>query len=89
MFERETAARLRLLAEPGLEQARAIREVHSLKGASASVCATLLSGRAAALEARLKRGEPLGDADVTPLTEAFDAWSAAMHTTEALSLIHI
>jgi hypothetical protein len=45
----------------------------------------LLSGRAAALEARLKRGEPLGDADVTPLTEAFDAWCAAMHTTEAVA----
>jgi signal transduction histidine kinase/CheY-like chemotaxis protein/HPt (histidine-containing phosphotransfer) domain-containing protein len=85
MFESETTARLRLLVEPGLEAARAIREVHSLKGASASVCATLLSGKAAALEARLKRGEPLGDADVTPLTEAFDAWCAAMHTTEAVA----
>jgi signal transduction histidine kinase/CheY-like chemotaxis protein/HPt (histidine-containing phosphotransfer) domain-containing protein len=85
MFEAETSARLLLIGTLGLAPERLIREVHSLKGTAAAACAASLSGRAAALETRLKRDATMVDSDVVPLTEAFEAWRAAVHATEAVA----
>jgi signal transduction histidine kinase/CheY-like chemotaxis protein/HPt (histidine-containing phosphotransfer) domain-containing protein len=80
MFEAETRARLRLIAEDGLDRGRLIREVHSLKGAALAACAMTLSHRAASLEAHLVSDDALKEIGIPPLTEAFDAWCAAVHT---------
>jgi signal transduction histidine kinase/CheY-like chemotaxis protein/HPt (histidine-containing phosphotransfer) domain-containing protein len=74
VFENETLTRLALISGAGLDHATLIREIHSLKGAAASVCAHLLSGQAAAIEVRLLHGDALDDADVARLTAAFEAW---------------
>jgi len=55
------------------------REIHSLKGAAAALCAVELSRRAARIEVSLRRDETLVHVDVAPLTEAFDTWCAAVH----------
>ena len=83
MFEAETHTRLALIAGRGLDDASRMREVHSLKGTAAAVCATLLSHRAAALEMRLARGGGSEDADGVQLTEAFEAWRRAVHASGA------
>jgi len=82
MFAQETLARLEVIADPGSDRARRIREVHSLKGAAAAVCAISLSDRAAGLETQLKHSESIDPAgiDVAPLAEAFEAWRAAVRT---------
>jgi two-component system, sensor histidine kinase len=87
MFANETRARLQLLADPGLDRERGIREVHSLKGAAAAVCAVALSNRAAALELQLKQGDSVGSVDTAPLVEAFDAWQVAVRTAGATEAI--
>jgi hypothetical protein len=79
MFEAETRARLVRIADRGLDRGRLVREVHSLKGAAASACAMSLSQRAAVVEARLKDDDTLAEGDVARLTEAFEAWCAAVH----------
>jgi signal transduction histidine kinase/CheY-like chemotaxis protein/HPt (histidine-containing phosphotransfer) domain-containing protein len=82
MFAQETLARLEVIADPGSDRARRIREVHSLKGAAAAVCAVSLSDRAAGLETQLKHSESIDPAGivVAPLAEAFEAWRAAVRT---------
>ena len=60
-----------------------MRAVHSLKGTAAAACAVALSHRAAALEARLKQGEGVAEADVLALIQAFEAWREGVHVTEA------
>jgi len=88
MFEAETRDRLALIANPALDHVTLIREVHSLKGAAASACALSLSRQAAAIEMRLVRDGTRHDVDVALLTEAFEAWRAAVHalgTAESLA----
>ncbi len=84
LFAAETSVRLALIAEPRLDRAKRIREIHSLKGAAGAVCAVMLSHRAAALEARLKHDETMDKIDTAPLTEAFDAWRAAVRIVGAI-----
>ena len=79
MFTIETYARLATIGGRSLDQREFVTEVHSLKGAAAAVCATWLSERAAAAEAMLKRDEALTLVDVAPLSEAFEAWRAAVN----------
>jgi signal transduction histidine kinase/CheY-like chemotaxis protein/HPt (histidine-containing phosphotransfer) domain-containing protein len=85
LFERETRARLNLLDQGGLERARALREVHSLKGAAASVCAMSLATCAADAEARLRQDDASADVDTASLTTTFDAWRAAVRAIETVS----
>jgi HPt (histidine-containing phosphotransfer) domain-containing protein len=87
MFAQETVARLQLIADPGLDREKRIREVHSLKGAAAATCAASLSRRATALEMQLKHDDTLGSIDTAPLVEAFDAWRAAVCTAGAAAAI--
>jgi HPt (histidine-containing phosphotransfer) domain-containing protein len=87
MFVQETRARLALIADRGLERGKLILEVHSLKGAAATACAVSLSHRAACLEMRLKADDMLDEIDTAPLTEAFDAWLAAMGRAGATDAI--
>ena len=54
------------------------REAHSLKGAASAVCAPALAGAAAAVEQRLARKETVEAAALAGLTQAFDAWRAAV-----------
>jgi len=77
LFAAETRARLLLLADHGLDHARLIREVHSLKGAASAACAVSLSHRAASVEARMRGDDSLNEIDIAPLAEAFEAWCAA------------
>ena len=87
IFARETLARLALIADPGLDRGKRAREVHSLKGASAAVCAVSLSHRAAALEMQLRHDDTLDGVDTAPLVEAFEAWRAAVRTAGATEAI--
>jgi hypothetical protein len=87
MFEAETRTRLSLIADRALDEVTAMREVHSLKGASAAACAVLLSHRAAAMEMRMARGGERDDTDISLLTEAFDAWRVAVHALGAAEAI--
>ena len=64
-----------------------IGEMQSLKGAAASVCAVTLSRRAAGIEFDLVHGDAPGVVDVTPLTEAFEAWRATVHATRPAEAI--
>jgi signal transduction histidine kinase/CheY-like chemotaxis protein/HPt (histidine-containing phosphotransfer) domain-containing protein len=79
MFEVETRARLALIADRRLDRTTLAREVHSLKGAAATACAVSLARLAAALETCLERGDGVAEADVSALTEAFEAWRAEVH----------
>ncbi len=74
LFEAETSTRLILLSDPGLDRATRIREMHSLKGAAASVGAVSLSRCAAGFERALIHEDAPVAVDVASLTEAFDAW---------------
>jgi signal transduction histidine kinase/CheY-like chemotaxis protein/HPt (histidine-containing phosphotransfer) domain-containing protein len=87
MFEAETRTRLTLLADRGLDRVTLVREVHTLKGAAAATCAASLSLRAAVIEQRLRHDEPRDDIDLAPLTEAFEAWRAAVHRLDATTAI--
>jgi signal transduction histidine kinase/DNA-binding response OmpR family regulator len=87
MFEAETRARLRLIADGALDHARRIREVHSLKGAATAACAMSLSHRAASIETCLRSDDTLNEIDVTPLTEALEAWCAAVQASPATEAI--
>lgn len=88
MFAQETLARLQSIADPGLDRATRIREVHSLKGAAAAVCAAALSHRAAAAEMQLRHDDTVDTVDTAPLAEAFDAWRAAVRTAGATETIN-
>jgi CheY-like chemotaxis protein/HPt (histidine-containing phosphotransfer) domain-containing protein len=83
MFVQESLGRLPLIADPGLDHQRRIRELHSLKGAAAAVCAVALSHRAAALEQQLKQDDTIGSIDTAPLVEAFDGWRTAVRIAGA------
>jgi HPt (histidine-containing phosphotransfer) domain-containing protein len=88
LFEAETRARLTQIANHGLDRGTLIREVHSLKGTAAAACAMALFRRACEIEKGLTDGEMSDHVDVAPLTRAFEAWRAAVHTsspTEALA----
>ena len=74
LFETETRARLRLIADGALDEAALMREVHSLKGTAGAACAELLFTRAADLQLRLTRGGGFDAAELAALTEAFEAW---------------
>jgi len=74
VFDHETLARLRRLSLPDQAAETLIGEMHSLKGAAAAACASLLSHRAADLEDRLKHGGSLNESDLSALTDSFDAW---------------
>ncbi|HEX3993176.1 MAG TPA: ATP-binding protein [Acetobacteraceae bacterium] len=87
MFAEETLVRLQVIADPGLDHARRILEVHSLKGAAASVCAASLSRRAASLEMHLKNDDTIDSVDTSFLVEAFDAWREAVRITGATETI--
>jgi HPt (histidine-containing phosphotransfer) domain-containing protein len=87
MFAEETLGRLQLIADPGLDRGRRLLEVHSLKGAAASVCAVSLSRRAASLEMHLKHDDTIECVDTSPLVEAFDAWREAVRITGATETI--
>jgi CheY-like chemotaxis protein/HPt (histidine-containing phosphotransfer) domain-containing protein len=87
MFADETLARLQLIADPGLDRERRIREIHSLKGAAAAVCAVSLSRRAAGAESLLRHDDTIAGVDTLPLIEAFDAWREAMRITGAPATI--
>jgi hypothetical protein len=80
MFAQETLIRLQLIADPGLDREKRIREVHSLKGTAGAVCAVALARRAAATEMQLRRDETVDSLDTAALVEAFDAWRAAVRT---------
>jgi len=82
MFEAETRARLLLIADTALDHNALTREVHSLKGAAASLCAVTLSRRAAEIEVGLRQSDTLDHVDVAPLIEAFDAWCMEVHAPE-------
>jgi hypothetical protein len=82
IFEAETRNRLALIADRDLDPSVLLREVHSIKGTAQTVCAVLLSGRAAALELRMKHGQAIHSADVIALTEAFEAWSRTVQDAE-------
>jgi CheY-like chemotaxis protein/HPt (histidine-containing phosphotransfer) domain-containing protein len=81
VFESETRARLPLIASGALAHEKMLREIHSLKGAAAAVCAVSLSARAAAIEMRMTGDGGSREVDVAPLNEAFDAWSAAVRVS--------
>jgi CheY-like chemotaxis protein/HPt (histidine-containing phosphotransfer) domain-containing protein len=85
LFEQETSVRLNLLSQGGLERSHALREVHSLKGAAASVCAMSLATCAADAEARLRRDDASAAVDTAPLTVAFDAWREVVHAIETVA----
>ncbi len=74
LFDVESRARLARIDGGILDRATLTRELHTAKGASATVCAVWLSRRAAELETRLKRGDDLTDSDIAGLREAHDAW---------------
>jgi len=80
VFEAETRDRLIAIQSDGLDPARLTREIHSLKGTAIAMGAPRLSGRAAALEERLKRGGAMDASDVAALAKAFAAWSADART---------
>jgi two-component system, sensor histidine kinase len=87
MFAQETVARLELIAQTGLDRERRVREVHSLKGAAAAVCAVSLSRRAAKLETHLRHDGTCDQIDTAPLAEAFNAWRAAVRTAGAAEAV--
>jgi signal transduction histidine kinase/DNA-binding NarL/FixJ family response regulator/HPt (histidine-containing phosphotransfer) domain-containing protein len=77
LFETETLGRLARLATP-LEARLLLREIHSLRGAAATVCAARLSARANFIEARLRGGgDALAEGDLPALTADFHAWRTA------------
>jgi HPt (histidine-containing phosphotransfer) domain-containing protein len=80
MFEAETRARLAIIADPELQTAKLILEMHSLKGAAGTACANSLSGLAASLEMRLRHDDTMTGTDLINLTEAFEAWRVAIDT---------
>ena len=86
MFVEETRTRLLLIANRQLDPVTLTREVHSLKGTAGAACAVLLAQRASALELRLTRGEPVGDADIAALRDAFEAWRQAAGTLSGTAL---
>lgn len=87
MFETETRTRLALLGHIAIDPAVLAREAHSLKGAAGSVCAPLLTRRAANLEQRLLAGGAIEPADIAGLTEAFEAWIAVARTLVAQTTV--
>ena len=76
LFRAETADRLARLADAGRETAADLREIHSLKGAAATVGAERIADMAQKLESRLRSGGSLAASDVPGLTDAFTAWQA-------------
>jgi HPt (histidine-containing phosphotransfer) domain-containing protein len=70
-----------------LDRERLVREVHSLKGAAAAVCAVSLSHRAAKLETHLRHDGTCDQIDTAPLVEAFNAWRAAVRTAGAAEAV--
>ncbi|MDR3536860.1 MAG: ATP-binding protein [Acetobacteraceae bacterium] len=77
MFVAETRTRLVRLATP-LDPDTCLREVHTLKGAADSVCASRLAALAGVAERRLKVGGTLHPADLRAFGAAFDAFLAAV-----------
>jgi HPt (histidine-containing phosphotransfer) domain-containing protein len=78
LFIDQTRARLHRLAAPALTPDVALHEVHSLKGAAATVYATALSRIAERQEIRLRNGATLRDADLAVLKETFEQYRAAI-----------
>jgi len=89
MFEVETRCRLLRIASRDADEAMLVREIHSLKGAAAAACAMPLSRCAAEIERRLGRDDTLSDADVMRLTEAFEAWRAAVLRTRVAKTVAV
>ena len=77
LFTAETEARLGRLASGRLDASTLLREVHSLKGAAATVCARRLARRAAGLEERLRQAGTVEPVDITGLAADFAGWRAA------------
>jgi len=80
LFITETEARLERLADPNRDAGSDLREVHTLKGAAATVGGPLLAHLAESLEARLRDGGSMGAADLVALNAAFTAWRGAIMT---------
>ncbi len=87
LFEAESRARLRRLEAGDLDRDHLIHELHGLKGAAGAACAVLLRGRAAAMEQRLKDDDSRTEIDIVPLTEAFEAWCAAVRQAGIIEAI--
>ncbi len=77
-FIAETETRLQHLTSFSGETL--LREVHSLKGSAMTAAAAALAATAAAIETRLRHGEPLAPGDIGALTEGLHAWQAALAT---------
>jgi hypothetical protein len=73
VFATDVRTRLARLRSSGLDVTDIVREVHSIRGAAGSVDAGLLARCAGELEARLKAGETLRDADLAALEQMFTA----------------
>jgi signal transduction histidine kinase/DNA-binding NarL/FixJ family response regulator len=78
LFESETHARLDRLAQASRDRSVDLREIHTLKGAAATVGAPALTGLAMSIETRLRDGATLTDDEVARLRHAFLAWRTAM-----------
>ena len=87
LFRTETADRLARLSDPDREAGADLREVHSLKGAAATVGAERVAALAQAMETRLRGGGSLASGDVLALAVAFAAWQVAIDGWTA-SLTH-
>jgi hypothetical protein len=84
VFAQETRARLQRMAAPDIPPATLMREAHTLKGAAGTVCASLLCGRAAALEERLRSGRLAAPGDIAGLHTAFDAFIEVIETSDIM-----
>ncbi len=80
LFLSETVARLDRLGNADREASIDLREVHTLKGAAATVGAPALTAFALETEERLRDGGSLSDADVARFRRHFDAWHVAIGT---------
>jgi len=78
LFLSETRIRLDRLAQAGRDPSIDLREIHTLKGAAATVGAPVLTAFALETEERLREGGSLSAADVERLRRHFDAWHAAI-----------
>jgi len=87
VFQQETWVRLQRMTAAGIPSVNLMREAHTLKGAAGTVCAPLLRRRAEAIEARLRAGVPLEPGDIAGLSEAMQAFTAAVEATSAMSRV--
>lgn len=79
LFQSETAARLARLMQPTRDLSIDLREVHTLKGAAATVGAPVLTELAVRIEESLREGGMLTQDDVVRLQARFDLWCAAIN----------